>query len=63
MIALLKLSVRSAARMFVRTNRAQDPQTRRQYQRELCGFNATRWTKHTGAAQYAQGLNELFSKL
>lgn len=32
------------------------------YRRELCGFNAERWQRAYGKANFGDGLKEIFSK-
>lgn len=61
MITMLKFSVRSHFRMWVRTARDRNHRNDRRYQRELCGFNPERWKRAYGKEQFGNGIDEIFS--
>lgn len=64
MTPTLKLSVRSCARIWFRTNRERMDRTGKgppRYCRERCGFDTHRWLKYYGKEQFANGIKELFS--
>lgn len=63
---MLRFSIRSCFRMWIRSNREWEDSGRGsvpRYRRELCGFNEKRWAKATGIANFTfgKGIKEIFS--